>query len=380
MSNAILTKVSKSCSALCGAVIFPLLFLSQTAISSTVDEKVKSADFVFQGIVVDVQTRFSERQSESDPAIPYRFVTYEVNRVLKGNYQNNLVTLRFLGGESEDGQVLLIPGQPLFDVGDRDLLMVKGNNRFPCPLVECAHGRYRYLGGMVVNELGQRLYLDANGQIVMGEKIENEDLNTNQLSENVKIETREVNEIDPEETPSVSEQYPNATTADPDGFVEHMDDKIRQNHTEEQLANLPPFESSDPDQPFTDETYEMGGVAAGMPPEQGGEFADDMPEDERIERELEAAILADFEQRNLTPERQKELLALNKAMEQKHPEFYAEEHGVEVIASARAASNNLVAGPKADRAVDESNWLGWLGLTLVVAGIGCGLWYRARRS
>ncbi|MAA60919.1 MAG: hypothetical protein CMK79_12315, partial [Pseudomonadales bacterium] len=240
-----------------------VVLLSTTVNASTVDEKVVAAQLVFEGVVVDVQTRFAERENESDPAVPYRFVTYNINRILKGNYQSDTVTLRFMGGESENGQVLLIPGQPLFDVGDHDLLMVTGNNRYPCPLVQCAQGRYRYLGGMVVNEVGQRIYLDANGQIITGEKIEDEALTTNQLSENVTIETREVSEVGIGEISNVTDTFPDATSTDPAGFAQTVDEKIQMNHTPDQLANLAPFESSDPDQPFVDETYEREGVAAG---------------------------------------------------------------------------------------------------------------------
>lgn len=362
-------------------LVLPIVIFSHLATAGTVDEKVVAADLVFEGVVVDVQTRFSERESENDPAIPYRFVTYQVNRVLKGNYQQAQLSLRFLGGESENGQVLLIPGQPLFDVGDHDLLMVKGNNRYPCPLVGCAQGRYRYLGGMVVNELGQRIYLDANGQIVMGEKIENEELTTNQLSENVSIETKEVNEIDPEEVTNISEDYPSAVTADPAGFAENVNEKIHQNLSEEQLANLPEFQSSDPDQPFTDETYGNKGSSASQPPDQGLPANDDMPEDERLERELEAAMLAELEQLNDSPERQEALKSLSKKMEKKYPDFYVQEEGLGVITSARAESSGSSSmAPDTQPAGETGTW----GVAVVVLGlimIALGwFWFRKRQQ
>ena len=57
-----------------------VVLLSTTVNASTVDEKVVAAQLVFEGVVVDVQTRFAERENESDPAVPYRFVTYNINR------------------------------------------------------------------------------------------------------------------------------------------------------------------------------------------------------------------------------------------------------------------------------------------------------------
>lgn len=357
-----------------------MTMLSVTAGASTVDEKVVAAQLVFEGVVVDVQTRFAERENESDPAVPYRFVTYNINRILKGNYQNNTVTLRFMGGESEDGQVLLIPGQPLFDVGDHDLLMVNGNNRFPCPLVQCAQGRYRYLGGMVVNELGQRIYLDANGQIIMGETIEDEELTTNKLSENVTIETREVHEVGVGEISNVTDTHPDATTTDPAGFAQNVDEKIQTSHTSEQLANLPPFQSSDPDQPFVDETYEQAGVAAGQPPEQGGEENDTMPTEERLERELEAAMLAEMEQKSLDPELQAEQQALNKKMEQLHPEFFAGAVDAGIISSAHAEETSL--GNQQAGGAKKASGPSYMWIVAIAAGlvIVIGFWFRRRRS
>ncbi len=358
-----------------------VVLLSTTVNASTVDEKVVAAQLVFEGVVVDVQTRFAERENESDPAVPYRFVTYNINRILKGNYQSDTVTLRFMGGESENGQVLLIPGQPLFDVGDHDLLMVTGNNRYPCPLVQCAQGRYRYLGGMVVNEVGQRIYLDANGQIITGEKIEDEALTTNQLSENVTIETREVSEVGIGEISNVTDTFPDATSTDPAGFAQTVDEKIQMNHTPDQLANLAPFESSDPDQPFVDETYEREGVAAGQPPEQGGEELESMPEDERLEREMEAAMLAEMDREAMDPARQEELQALNKKMQQLHPDFFAGEMDSGLIAAAHAEGTGQPASALLQNNGVQASGSGytWGVVMVILLLLGGGVfWYRKR--
>jgi len=338
---------------------------SNPVFASTVDDKIKAADLVFEGTVVNVQTRFSQRDSDSDPAVPYRFVTYQVSRILKGNYQGGELTLRFLGGESDDGQVLLIPGQPLFDVGDHDLLMVSGNNRFPCPLVQCGQGRYRYLGGMVVNELGQRIYLDANGQIVLGEKIENEELTTNKLSDNITIETHEVNETDVGEITNVLDDYPNASSTDPAGFASSVEATVQRNYSAEELANLPEFKSSDPDAPFIDPTYEKAGFVAGQPPEQGGEATADMPEEERLERERDAALQAEREGQPMSPEQAQAAKEYAETMAKLHPEFYAGTADSGVIAAANAATDPLPAAVGAE--APEPAFARYLGYLLAVA-------------
>jgi hypothetical protein len=79
------------------------------------------------------------------------------------------ITLRFLGGATERGERLLeVGGSPLFDVGDRDVVLVEDNTRSGCPLTECAHGRFRLIDGFVYSDQGDEVDLASDGDLVFG--------------------------------------------------------------------------------------------------------------------------------------------------------------------------------------------------------------------
>src|SRR5512134_3469383 len=56
---------------------------------------VKEADFIFQGVVTDVAYRLSDPLSTGAVQLPYTFITYRVEKLLKGLDQKPFVTLRF---------------------------------------------------------------------------------------------------------------------------------------------------------------------------------------------------------------------------------------------------------------------------------------------
>lgn len=126
-----------------------------------VDAAFAEADFVFEGVVESMVFRLSRAVGEQ-PAVPHTFVTYRVERAFKGQAANNRVTLRFLGGRNGD-QVMMGSNAPLIDVGDRDVLFVKGNGLRHCPLVRCAGGRFRVLGDAMYTERGVEVIV-SDGQ------------------------------------------------------------------------------------------------------------------------------------------------------------------------------------------------------------------------
>ena len=122
------------------------------------------ADLVFVGSVASVDYRMSGKDGDSQ-RIPHTFVTYNVEDVLHGNAESKQLTLRFIGGRGEKARFLSVSGQPMFDTGDRDLLMVADNGTSSCPLVDCSNGRYRFIQGKVFSEAGQAIELDAKGDL-----------------------------------------------------------------------------------------------------------------------------------------------------------------------------------------------------------------------
>ena len=125
-------------------------------------EQVAKSDLVFVGNVVDVAYATSQPGREGR-GVPHTFVTYEVERVLQGEAPGKEVTLRFVGGRGEKSAFLAVSGLPMFDLGDRDVLMVADNGLSGCPLVGCAEGRYRLIRDMVFSEEGQAIESDGKG-------------------------------------------------------------------------------------------------------------------------------------------------------------------------------------------------------------------------
>lgn len=155
-------------STLSAAVLLGLSAPAFAALSGHIpDERTQAAqsDLVFVGSVASVEYRQSGKQGDAQ-RVPHTFVTYNVEDVLHGETDSKQVTLRFAGGRGDKARFLSVSGQPMFDPGDRDLLMVAGNGTSGCPLVNCSNGRYRFIQGKVFSEEGQAIEVDAKGDLI----------------------------------------------------------------------------------------------------------------------------------------------------------------------------------------------------------------------
>lgn len=132
---------------------------------------VRDADLIFQGTVTRVEYRFSS-STASSKALPHTFVTFSVQSLLKGKLTAGAktLTLRFLGGPNLKGQYLRALDCPLFDVGDRDVVFVRRNNRNICPVAGWAQGRFRIVGSEIYNDDGREVWLLANRTLAFGEE------------------------------------------------------------------------------------------------------------------------------------------------------------------------------------------------------------------
>jgi hypothetical protein len=123
-----------------------------TSTTSIETEKLLSqADLVFTGKVVDVQYK------DSTDAIPFTFVTYEIGETIAGRADGSQVTLRFMGGRQQKGEVtrfLKVSELPEFRVGDSDVVFARKNGSSICPVVSCAEGRFRNRDGVLANNDG----------------------------------------------------------------------------------------------------------------------------------------------------------------------------------------------------------------------------------
>jgi hypothetical protein len=140
---------------------------------------VKNSEFAFQGVV----TKVEYKSSNNARPIPHTFVTFKVEKFLKGTSKPEFVTLRFLGGADGKGNFLTVSGVPLFDVGDRDILFTKGNGKFACPLVNCEAGRWRSINNQMFTDDGKPLLINSQGLLSEGKPVALKQVLTNKIGD-----------------------------------------------------------------------------------------------------------------------------------------------------------------------------------------------------
>ena len=92
------------------------------------DQMARRADQIFTGEVVGIASQMNARRTGI-----HTFVTVAVDEYLKGG-RRDLLTLRILGGEAE-GYRLVVPGSPVFSLGEEVLVFSDGGaGRIPTVL------------------------------------------------------------------------------------------------------------------------------------------------------------------------------------------------------------------------------------------------------
>ncbi len=92
------------------------------------DQMAVRADQIFTGEVVGITSQMNARRTGI-----HTFVTIEVDEYLKGG-RRRMLTLRMLGGEAE-GYRLVVPGSPVFHLGEEVLVFSDGGaGRIPTVL------------------------------------------------------------------------------------------------------------------------------------------------------------------------------------------------------------------------------------------------------
>ncbi|MBV6466705.1 MAG: hypothetical protein DCC43_15570 [Candidatus Brocadia sp.] len=130
---------------------------------------IKSADFIFVGVVEKIEYVMSTPANIGQGRVPYTFVTYNVEEVLKGDASRRTATLQFIGGmDRETSRYMTTSVTPQFDLGDRDILFVQGNTHRICPLVGNKEGRLRIVKGKVFTESGRSIELGGNNDFLIG--------------------------------------------------------------------------------------------------------------------------------------------------------------------------------------------------------------------
>jgi len=123
-------------------IVFHVLiftFLSAPARGTTVlelglDEMLGTAEFVFEGEVIDVLAR------ESASGDIHTYVTFRIEEIIKGRYLKNTIELRFLGGEVGDLK-LKVSEMHLPAMGEKGIYFVESLGRYQVnPLLGWSQG------------------------------------------------------------------------------------------------------------------------------------------------------------------------------------------------------------------------------------------------
>ena len=112
------------------------------------------ASLIFFGKVAKIQYRNSEPTKEQPYGLPHTFVTYKVDKVLRGKAPKRSITLRIPGGADGQGGIYTDTSAPMFSRGQSDVLFVKGREIDECQLVGCVEGRFRVHQDQVFNAWG----------------------------------------------------------------------------------------------------------------------------------------------------------------------------------------------------------------------------------
>jgi hypothetical protein len=129
-----------------------------------------AADAVVQAVVRQIDYRLSA-PTASQPPIPHTFVTFDVERVIRGRADVAPLTLRFQGGLFPDGRFLDDPTAPLFDLGERSILLVSRNGDLDVPLAGERFGRLRVVANRVYDDFGKPLVLVSRDRVRFGRTV-----------------------------------------------------------------------------------------------------------------------------------------------------------------------------------------------------------------
>lgn len=125
----------------------------------TLEEMADTSVLIFTGSMAHSEVVLSR-----DGLFPFTFVTFTVDNLFKGSVQNNELTLRFHGGKTSTGEVV-VEGAPEFEKGERYLLFVRDNGVSGFPVTGWSQGQYRFERHP---KSGREILVDEEGWALLG--------------------------------------------------------------------------------------------------------------------------------------------------------------------------------------------------------------------
>ncbi len=109
-----------------------------TVIQKSFAEMVQESEIIAVGTVTAIAAEWDAAHHR-----PFTLVTFSTLDVLKGTHTEPELTLRVLGGPHPDGSILQVASMPQFNLGERLVVFVAGNDHYAVPLVGIWQGVYR---------------------------------------------------------------------------------------------------------------------------------------------------------------------------------------------------------------------------------------------
>lgn len=131
------TQLSSFLSSLCLLLVCEVGY-GISVVDKSLEQLLKQSDDVIYGVVTDISARYTEGKPSQQI---YTFITFSEVQSIKNseaNIQSEFV-LRIAGGRI-GSRAQVIPGAPKFQLGERYILFVRGNNRLAFPLVGVNQG------------------------------------------------------------------------------------------------------------------------------------------------------------------------------------------------------------------------------------------------
>lgn len=173
---------------------------------------------------------------------------------------------RLFGGRTANGEYMVSSAVPLFDVGERSIVFVRGNGAVKHPLVGWQQGRLRVVEGRVYSDDGREVQLSA-GEFRLGARRALEEVYTHRIAGTDQVlDTRTARDLRPATTGVEDSSDSSAPLAPPrptpsagavtaEDFAAWLDQSVARAHSAAALAALPLVRSADPTARFVGPSF-----------------------------------------------------------------------------------------------------------------------------
>ncbi len=142
----------------CSLCLFAFSSASATTVLGLdIDKVVADAEFVFEGAVINSETR-----QDSNSGIISTYVTFQINDIIKGDYSGDSIELKFMGGVF-NGQIVQVSGMRIPEMAEQGIYFVESMSRdLINPLIGWSQGHF-----IIHDDNGTRRISTAGNQPVI---------------------------------------------------------------------------------------------------------------------------------------------------------------------------------------------------------------------